>query len=64
MKNFTKFLGHHNLHLLTKEDCQSYRDHLLGIIAVSTLQQRMGLIAALLELLLKRGNSPSIQQEV
>ena len=55
MRNFTTFLGHHNLHLLTKEDCQRYRDHLLGTIAVSTLKQRMGLLAGLLELAVEEG---------
>ena len=56
MKNFTKFLGHHNLHLLTKEDCQKYRDHLITTAAVSTLKQRMGLLAGLLELAVEEGH--------
>ena len=56
MKEFTSFIGHDQLHQLTKEDCQRYRDHLLDTVAVSTLKTRMGRIAALLELALEEGH--------
>ena len=56
MDEFTQFLGHSNLHLLTKEDCQRYRDRLLDINKVSTVKLKMSRVAGLLELAVEEGH--------
>ena len=47
---------HSNLHLLTKEDCQRYRDRLLDINKVSTVKLKMSRVAGLLELAVEEGH--------
>ena len=56
MNQFIQFIGHQNLHTLSKSDLQSYRDHLLDTVAVSTLKTRMARLAGLFEVAVEEGH--------
>ena len=50
LNEFTQFLGHSDVNLVTKEDAQNFRDHLLNRVKVSTTKTRIGCVAGLFEL--------------
>ena len=47
LRSFTEFLGHTNLHLVSEEDAQSFRAHLLTKLKVSTTTVRLGYLGGL-----------------
>ena len=47
---FTTFLGHSNLNLVTKEDAQRFRDHLLERLKVSTIRTRCNYLKGMFNL--------------
>ena len=49
LKSLNKYLGHDNLHLLTRKDAAGFRDHLIKDLSINTVILRINIIKSLFD---------------